>query len=256
MSYETITYQVEDGVGTVTLDRPEVYNSFNPPMVDDFARLWPAVRADDDVRVIVLRANGDNFSTGMDVKAGRGAQPANPWVVSDPGESLSPKRNHVWKPVVAAVQGMCAGGAFYWINEADIIICSAEATFFDPHTTYGMTASLEPIGLRYRMPLGDVLRMVLLGLDERMSAKAALTAGLVTEITSREDLWDRAQELAERIAAKPAYSTQGSVRAIWESLDIPRTQALDRGMFYPQITKATQPPVDRVASKPGEWDLR
>jgi enoyl-CoA hydratase/carnithine racemase len=256
MSYETITCEVQDGVATVTLDRPEVYNSFNPEMVDDFARLWPAVRGDDDVRVVVLRANGDNFCTGMDVKAGRGEVPANPWVISDPGDSLSPKRNHVWKPVVTAVQGMCAGGAFYWINESDIVICSEEATFFDPHTTYGMTAALEPIGLRYRMPLGDVLRMVLLGLDERMSARSALTAGLVTEITSRENLWDRARGLADRIAAKPALSTQGSVRAIWESLEIPRTQALDRGYAYVQVTKANQPPVDRAARKPADWELR
>src|SRR3546814_7578015 len=48
-----------------------------------------------------------------------------------------------WKPVIAAVHGMAAGGAFYWLNESDIIICSEDATFFDPHVTYGMTSALE-----------------------------------------------------------------------------------------------------------------
>src|SRR3546814_10280671 len=92
-----------------------------------------------------------------------------------------------WKPVIAAVHGMAAGGAFYWLNESDIIICSEDATFFDPHVTYGMTSALEPIGMTYHMPLHDVLRMVLLGNDERIGAGTALRIGLVSEITTRED---------------------------------------------------------------------
>lgn len=254
MSYETLTYDLTEGVGTITLDRPEVLNSFNPRMCEEFAHLWATVRDDDDVRCLVLRANGPHFCTGLDVKAGR-KYPNDPWVVSDPGDQLSPKRNRVWKPVVTAVQGMCAGGAFYWLNESDIIICSDDAEFFDPHTTYGMTAALEPIGMRYRMPLGDVLRMVLLGLDERMSASTALATGLVSEVVARDILWSRAAELAALIAAKPPIAVQGSIKAIWESLDVPRTAALDRGYGYPQVTKLVQPPVDRTG-RPGNWMTR
>ena len=255
MAYETLTFDLADGVGTITLDRPDALNSFNPQMCEEFAQLWASVRGDDGVHCLVLRANGPHFSTGLDVKAGRDPQP-DPWTAADPGDQLSPKRNKVWKPVVSAVQGMCAGGAFYWINESDIVVCSEDAEFFDPHTTYGMTAALEPIGLRYRMPLGDVLRMVLLGLDERMSARAALAAGLVSEVTAPEELWARAGELAAVIAAKPPMAVQGSVKAIWESLDLPRTAALDRGFGYPQVTKLAQPPVDRSGRKPGRWTTR
>ena len=157
----------------------------------------------------------------------------NPYDAVDPGAALSPKANRCWKPVVAAVHGMAAGGAFYWLNEADIIICSEDATFFDPHVTYGMISALEPIGLARRINLGDVLRWTLLGLDERMSAERALQVGLVTEITPRDRLWDRAAELAATIAAKPPLATQGTVKAIWESLDLPRTVALERGLPTP-----------------------
>jgi enoyl-CoA hydratase/carnithine racemase len=255
VTYETIQYELSEGVATITLDRPDVLNCFNPQMCDEFSRLWDAVRGDDDVRCMVLRANGQHFSTGLDVKEGR-RYPNDPWTVSDPGDQLSPKRNKVWKPLICAVQGMCAGGAFYWLNEADIIICSDEATFFDPHTTYGMTAALEPIGMRYRMPLGDVLRMVLLGLDERMSATTALASGLVTEVLPSDKLWSRAAELAAMVAEKPPVSIQGSLKAIWESLDVPRSAALDRGYVYPQVTKLVQPPVDRGGRKPTDWSLR
>jgi enoyl-CoA hydratase/carnithine racemase len=153
----------------------------------------------------------------------------------DPGEWLGPKQNKCWKPVVAAVHGLCAGGAFYWINECDIVICSEDAQFFDPHVTYGKVAAIEPIGLRWRMPLGDVLRMALLGNDERICAATALRAGLVSEVLPLERLWPRAHELAARIAAKPPVAIQGTVRAIWESLEMSRLVGLQNGVKYTQL---------------------
>src|SRR3546814_13078329 len=115
-----------------------------------------------------------------------------------------------WKPVIAAVHGMAAGGAFYWLNESDIIICSEDATFFDPHVTYGMTAAMEPIGMTYKQHLGDVLRMTLLGNDERISARTAERIGIVSEVTALEALWPRAHDPARKIAAKPTAAIQGT----------------------------------------------
>lgn len=254
----TIRYEVaDDHVATITLDRPEVLNAFNRQMGLEFEAIWREIRDDADVHAVVLRAAGDRaFCTGVDTKEGWGLDP-NLWNNDDPGEQLSPKlRNKVWKPLVCAVHGMAAGGAFYWLNEADIIICSDDATFFDPHVTYGMTAAMEPIGLTHRIPLGDVLRMTLLGLDERMSPERALAIGLVTEITAPEVLWERAHELAARIAAKPPAAVQGSVRAIWESLDLPRTQALARGSMYCELGNPVgTAQVDQDQTRP-DWTIR
>src|SRR5436190_15019696 len=232
MEFETILFDVSDHIATVTLNRPEKLNSFNQRMCDEFSAVWTALRDDDDVRVVVLRAAGDRaFCTGVDVVEGINMAD-NPWSQLDPGLQLSPKQNSVWKPVVCAVHGMAAGGAFYWINESDIVICSEDATFFEPHVSYGMTAALEPIGLLYKIPLGDVIRMALLGLDERMSAGRALQVGLVTEVLPRAELWPRAAELAGALARKPAVAVQGTVRAIWEALDLGRRAALERGLHY------------------------
>lgn len=240
MTYQTILFDVSNYVATITLNRPEAMNSFTRQMMDECADVWRRIAETDDIHCAVLRAApGRAFSTGVDVKAA--AQPGgsvmhdNIWTAEDPGEKLGPKSNRCWKPVICAVHGMAAGGAFYWINEADIVICSDDATFFDPHVTYGMTAALEPIGATYRMPLGDVLRMALLGNDERISAATALRLGLVTEITTTDELWARAQALADMIAAKPPAATAGTVKAIWESLDMPRSIALRTALKYCQI---------------------
>ncbi len=230
--YTTVDVQTDGHVLTVTLDRPHRLNAFDETMCEEFERLWRAIALDDDVRAVVLRAAGDRaFSTGVDVTDPI-FQPPNAWSHRDPGARLGPKANSCWKPVVCAVHGMAAGGAFYWINEADIVICSEEATFFEPHVSYGMTAALEPIGLLSKIPLGDVLRMALLGLDERLSPARALQIGLVTEVLPREQLWPRADQLARSIAAKSPVAVQGTVRAIWEALDLGRRAALERGLHY------------------------
>jgi enoyl-CoA hydratase/carnithine racemase len=257
MELKTVLFEVTDRVATVTLNRPQAMNSFNQQMLEDFSALWDRVKADDDVHVVVLRGSGDRaFSTGMDVKEGIDRHP-NVWSQTDPGEFLSPKLNQVWKPLVCAVHGMAAGGAFYWLNEADILICSQDATFFDPHVSYGLTAALEPIGLARRIPLGETLRIALLGLDERLSAARALQIGLVSEVLPGEELWARADEIARIIAAKPPAAIQGTVRAIWESLDATRTQALRTGLSYTQIGNPIgKAEVDRAAVPRGRWTLR
>jgi len=253
MQYETILVDVVDHVATITINRPDAMNSFTKRMMEEFEHLWKWVSVTDDIHCCVLRAApGKAWCTGVDVKASMQGEPVvdldNIWHCEDPGNLLGPKSMNCWKPVVAAVHGMAAGGAFYWLNEADIIICSEDATFFDPHVTFGMTSALEPIGMTYKLPLQDVLRMVLLGNDERIGAGTALRIGLVSEITTLEDLWPRAQELAATIAAKPTAATTGSLKAIWQSLDMPRTVALQNGLKYCQIGNPVGvPQVDRTA---------
>ena len=201
MNYDTILFDVSEKIATITINRPEAMNTFNAQMMREFADVWRRIAEDDGIHVAVLRAApGRAFSAGVDVKGSRepGNEIVHPsvWAGEDPGAKLGPKSMRCWKPVVTAVHGMCAAGAFYWVNESDIVICSEDATFFDPHVTYGMTAACEPIGMTYKMPLGDVLRMVLLGNDERVSAYTALRLGIVSEVVPNDGLWEHARHLA------------------------------------------------------------
>jgi enoyl-CoA hydratase/carnithine racemase len=260
MTYETIIVDIADGVATVTLNRPQAMNSFNRPMAEEFRTLWNSVREDPAVRAIVLRAApGRAFCTGVDVKEGWRAPDARsmPFDMDDPGEWLGPKSNKVWKPLIIAVSGMAAGGGFYFLNEADIIICSEDATFFDPHVTFGMVAAVEPVGALARLPLSQVQRMSLLGNHERISAETALRINLVTEVTKLEDLWTRAAELAALIADKHPVAIQGTVRAIWEALGEPRAAAVANSLKYTQIgNPISTAAVVRSTMKTPPWRLR
>jgi enoyl-CoA hydratase/carnithine racemase len=234
--FGTIRYETSaDRVATITLDRPEVLNAFDRQMCEEMRAAWKLVKDDPEVNAVVLRAAGDRaFCAGLDTKKAYG-QPDDVWNHEDPGELLSPKWQQVWKPVVCAVQGLCTAGAFYFVNESDIVICSPEATFFDSHVTYGMVSALEPVGLMRKVGLAHTLRMALSGNDERVTAGTALQIGLVTEIAARESLWGRAHEIAAGIAAKPSAATQGTVRAIWESLDRPYRAAMEQGLLYTRV---------------------
>jgi enoyl-CoA hydratase/carnithine racemase len=237
MSFTTIELDVdgEAGVATVTLNRPDQLNAFNRTMCEEMAAMWQAVKADDSVNAVVLRAAGHRaFSAGLDIKSPYG-QPENIWNHEDPGELLSPKWQKMWKPVVCAVQGMCTAGAFYFVNESDVVICSTDATFFDSHVSTGLVCALEPIGLMRRVGLGETLRIALMGNDERVSAGTALRIGLVSEVVPPDELWTRAHEIAATIAANPPSATQGTVKAIWESLDKPYRAALEQGLIYTRL---------------------
>ena len=236
MSFETIVYETsDDHVATITLNRPDVLNAFDRTMCEEMRAAWRLVKRDASVHAVVLRAAGDRaFCAGLDTSKPYG-QPDDVWNHEDPGELLSPKWQQVWKPVVCAVNGICTAGAFYFVNEADIVICSENATFFDSHVTFGLVSALEPVGLMRKIGLGETLRIALSGNDERVTASTALRIGLVTEVVAPDDLWSRAHAIASGIARKPTAATQGTVRAIWESLDRPYRAAMQQGLLYTRL---------------------
>jgi len=234
-SYKTISVEIRNNVGIVTLNRPEVLHAFNELMRTEIKNTWRAFREIDEVHSILLTASGDKaFCVGIDRSGEMTALEesenlygtSNNFMYDDPGDDLGPKSCDLWKPIVCAVNGMCCGGAFYFLSECDVILASDNATFFDPHVTYGMPAVYEPIKMSQRMPLGEILRLTLLGNHERLSADTALKIGLVSEVTSIEELHETAVWIAEAIASQPPIAVQASLRAIWAANDLGRLNAL------------------------------
>src|SRR5262245_9591203 len=183
-------------------------------MQRELKHVWTSLRSNDDVRVVVWTGAGEQACcTGMDREEsiergylqrkvgdpgmpGRSGHVSTPFMYNDPGSNINPKQNDMWKPVVAAVNGMACGGALYMLGESDIIIAAEHATFFDPHVTYGMVAGFESMHLLQKLPLGETLRVALMGGLERLSAQRAYQLGLVSEVVPKEELLERAMWVA------------------------------------------------------------
>ncbi len=237
MTYTTITYEAgDDGVAVVTLNRPERHNAFDAVMCDELAALWRVVRADDSVRAVVLTGAGDKaFCTGIDredVPTDDASYDFDAFTYEDPGQRIGPKSAELWKPVIAAVNGMACGGAFYLLGEVEFIIAAGHATFFDPHVTYGMPAVYEPTLMSSRMPFGEIMRLSLLGNHERMSAQRAYEIGLVSEIVPADALLAAAGWAAAAIASAPPAAVQATLRTLWAARELSRRQALDLGNTF------------------------
>jgi enoyl-CoA hydratase/carnithine racemase len=243
--FDTLLYEERDGVAWVTLNRPDRLNAFNSLMQRELHGLWRGLRRHDDVRCIVLTGAGDKaFCTGIDRMEQMGdaadattdpdvvGSGSTPFMFNDPGDNLGPKSSDLWKPVIAAVNGIACGGAFYMLGEVEFIVAAEHATFFDPHVTYGMTAAFEPIHMSGIMPFSEIMRLSLLGNYERLSAQRAHEIGLVSEVVPKEQLQERTAWAANAIASQPALAIEGTVRAIWAARELGQRQALRLGYAY------------------------
>jgi enoyl-CoA hydratase/carnithine racemase len=152
---------------------------------------------------------------------------------------------------------MCTAGALYFVNEADVVVCSDDATFFDSHVTYGYVSALEPIGLMRRIGLGDTLRMALLGRQERMTAARAYELGLITEIVAHDALADRLRELAEMVNRNAPLAVRGTRLAIRKGLGLPLYEAELLAEAYRErvlhTEDAREGPRAFMEKRPPEW---
>ncbi len=223
-------------MAVVTLDRPDVHNSFNEVMQRELRAIWQWLKTNDDVRSIVLTGSGQKaFCTGMDraeVPTEEGEYFFHALTYEDPGRSIGPRSQGLWKPIIAAVNGMACGGAFYLLGQTDFIVAADHATFFDPHVTYGMPAVFEPALMGEKMPFGEVMRMTLMGNRERISAQKAEQIGLVTQVVPAPDLAEVTRQLALTIASYSPAAVQASLRAVWASREMPPGQMVELGNLF------------------------
>jgi enoyl-CoA hydratase/carnithine racemase len=247
--YETLLYEETDGVAVVTMNRPEVLNCFNLKMQHELRDVWTSLRRNEGVNAAVLTGAGDEaFCTGIDRDesieayladpegksgvAGRTGRVSSPFMFDSPGPFINPKQCDLWKPVVAAVNGIACAGALYMLGECDVIIAADHATFFDPHVTYGMVSGYESIHLLQKLPLGETLRLALMGANERISAQRAHQVGLVSEVVPKDQLRERALHVGRTIASAPPLAVQATLRTIWMAHENSRRHAIDMAPMF------------------------
>ncbi|GAB3013236.1 enoyl-CoA hydratase/isomerase family protein [Mycobacterium bourgelatii] len=226
--YQRLDVEKSDGVGWLILNRPDAGNAFDALMLDELEAAWRELDADPEVRVIVNTANGKAFCTGMDVvqvARDKDAMRRHSRRTRDATLMISSWHCQVWKPVIAAVNGVCAGGGLHLVADADIVIAAESASFVDPHVSVGQAVAYEAITLLRKSPMEAITRMALIGKGERVSAQRAYELGILSEVVPDDQLRAAAARLAAAIATNSPTAMRATKKALWRSLEVGLTQA-------------------------------
>jgi enoyl-CoA hydratase/carnithine racemase len=231
--WQTLVVERRGPVGWLIFDRPEAANAMNATMFGEIEQAWLELAADPDVRVIVNTGNGRAFQTGVDVvQVARDKDALRRYSRQTRDAALRFTAWHlgVWKPVIAAVNGVCAGGGLHFVADADIVIAASDATFLDPHVSVGQVVAYEGIALARKSPMEAVLRMAFCGRHERLTAQRAHQLGMISQVVDPpERLRDEAQALAERIAENSPAAMRATKKALWGALEMGLSEAYRAG---------------------------
>ncbi len=232
-TYKTLIVERRGPVGWLVFDRPDASNAMDATMMRELESAWCELDDDPEVRVIVNTGAGSAFQTGLDVvqlAGDRDALREQSRRTREAELKLTAWHNHVRKPVIAAVNGVCAGGGLHFVADADIVIAAAGARFVDPHVSIGQVSAYETIGLVRKSPAEAVFRMALVGRGERLSAERAYQLGILSQVVDPpEHLRDAAQELAELVARNSPAAMAATKRALWATFEHGLTDACRAG---------------------------
>jgi 2-(1,2-epoxy-1,2-dihydrophenyl)acetyl-CoA isomerase len=251
-SYETILYQVADGVATITLNRPDKYNALTRTMYKELGDAFKNCARDAQVRAVILTGAGKGFCAGQDLTemVGAGALPIGELLRNGLNTLITTVRS-LEKPVIAAVNGAAAGAGASLALASDLRIAADNATFV---FAAFVNIALVPDGgatylLQQLVGASRALELALLADSKnRLTAEQALAWGLVNRVTSTDDLTPQAQALAAQLAKMPTRAIGMTKRAIYRAAERSLTDALEYEAQLQDVTTKTADHQEGVAA--------
>ncbi|MEC8754169.1 MAG: enoyl-CoA hydratase [Pseudomonadota bacterium] len=241
--FSRITYEVNEGVARIALNRVEVRNAQDKAMLYELNDAFDLASRDDEVKVIVLAANGPHFSSGHDLAdrtdVTEFSQVSNWGGYDKPGAEgrqaleeeiylgLCWRWRNLPKPTIAEVQGKVIAGGLMLVWVCDLIVAAEDTTFSDPVVAFGVN------GVEYfahPWEFGARKAKELLFTGGRMTAQEALSCGMVNHVVARADLTTFTSDLAARIAQRPSMGLRLAKQSV--------NQALDAQGFYTALQAA------------------
>lgn len=237
----SIDLQLDDaGVALITLNRPERHNAFDLEHYQQIARAWERVRDDAAIRVAVITGAGDKaFSAGADLKSyiGRQAPISDFWLTQK--DQLLNRGLEVWKPVIAAVNGLCIGGGMTLLLATDIRVAVPHATFSLAEVKRGIIAGNGGTQRCIaQLPYAIAMEVLLTG--DTIDAATAERWGLVNKIVPPERLLDEAMAYAQRIAANAPLAVQAAKELAVRAPEIGLAAGLRMEQFTNKLLSATE----------------
>lgn len=223
----TVLYAVKDGIATITLNRPQVYNAFNGQLHSDLLNALKQAERDAAVRCIVITGAGKAFSSGQDLKelALDGTRSAGD-IIRERYNPLISRLRSIPKPIVAAINGVAAGAGMSLMLACDFRVAVDTAHFVMAFVNIGL---IPDAGATYFLPrlIGHARAAELCMLGDTIDAQTAYSYGMLNRIVSADEFTAVVDELAGRLADGPGVALGLMKRSLEFSLDANLPQMLD-----------------------------
>lgn len=212
---ETISFKVENGIGTATINRPDALNALNAQVLEDLDRLFDEVEKNSSVRVLVITGSGEKaFVAGADIKEIDTLDAQTAYKFARRGQILTTRMEASKLPIIAAVNGFALGGGCELALACDFIIASSNAKFGLPECTLGIMPGFGgTVRLARRVGLGQARMLTYTG--QMITAQEALEIGLVNKVVEQAQLSETVQQIASQISAR----APGAIGAIKKSIN-------------------------------------
>ena len=255
MDEQVVLYEVDGAVATITLNRPRKLNALSDAVVDGLVESVARAEADDEVRVVVLRGAGGNFSAGFDIgeETQQDLSTALAWSeLLGKDVAMTMRLWSLPKPTIAAVSGYCLAGACELAMACDMVVCAEDAKFGEPEIRYGS----GPVTLLMPFVLGQKKTNELLFTGGLIDAEEALRHGLVNRVVPAGELDAAVLELAAKIAPTPLpilRLTKIALQRAYEAMGL--RAAVDANLYLSSILNSADLPeqreFDRIAREQG-----
>ncbi|MBU1208342.1 MAG: enoyl-CoA hydratase-related protein [Pseudomonadota bacterium] len=223
--YKTIILEKKDGIGYITLNRPEVFNAISQELIDEFSDALDIVNKDEEIRVLILTGAGKGFQAGADI---RELSMMTPMAILRWNEGVL--RNHaklekLRQPVIAAINGLAMGGGLELALSCSLRIAVEGAKLALPEVKLGI---IPGTGGTQRLPrlIGKGKAYELLLTGDMITAEEALKIGLVNKVVPRGEALKAAEELAGKIMANAPIAVEMCKDAVEIGMDLPLEQAV------------------------------
>ena len=230
-NYQYIFTEIDDAVGKIILNRPEVLNALNRPMITELVNALETFNKNENIKVILLTANGRSFAAGADIKEMKEDDP----IYLEKLDQFAEwdRMSLIKKPIIAAVQGYAVGGGFELVLSCDIVFAAENAKFGFPEVNLGVMPGAGGT-VKLTKTIGPRKALEWLWTGEYFDAKKAYEYGLVNRVLPVEVLFDEAMAFANKVATQPPLSIRLIKDTVTKAVDLSIYESMqyERKNFY------------------------
>jgi enoyl-CoA hydratase/carnithine racemase len=242
---DTVRYELDGHVATITYNRPEALNAINGELRDDLNDAFARFRDEEDAWAAIVTGEGKAFCVGADLRGGgnsAGTFPGTFW--EKPTQNSFESGWEIFKPVIAAVNGYCLGYGLTLVTWCDFVIASERAEFGYPEVRIGVPTIVGAIRLPQRIGWQPAMELLLTG--ERIDAAKAKEIGLAGWVVPHDTLMDEARALADRLLAGAPLAARAIKEMAVRSRSMPSLEAIRFGETMRKVAAATEDATEGV----------